>query len=210
MNFWKNFKKIFSAANHKSEEEQHQAEAEAKEELLEHRVIDRSEAELDYFKQWEGSNVRSQMLDWINQQYNNYQNSCCCDCSISFMIIPSINGFVIHFNEDRWRPEDFRCLFDYFKSSLKKEKYWAHLSDYKKVQIGDTIETTERHYLKPPRQFGLEYGEKMDQKFGNIMISLNLVNEKIINLKFSATHYNDHLYHPARGFTDLIDCLCAK
>lgn len=185
-------------------------DAKVKEELLEHRVIERTEAENAYFEQWEASNVKTQMLEWIRQEHNNYQNSCCGDCAISFLIIPSVNGFVIHFNEDKWRPEDFRCLFDYFKKALKKEKYWSHLSDVKKIKQGELLETVERHYLKPPRQFGLEYGEKMDQKFGNIMISLNALNEKIINLKFSATHYNDHLYQPAQGFDQLMEALCSE
>lgn len=210
MNFWKNFKKIFSPANSHDEKSMGKGEVEVKEELLEHKVIERTEAEKAYFEQWEASNVKTQMLEWIGLEHRNYQNSCCGDCAISFLIIPSVNGFVIHFNEDKWRPEDFRCLFDFFKKTLKKENYWSQLSDIKKIKYGKQLETIERHYLKPPRQFHLEYGEKMDQKFGNIMISLNSLNEKIINLKFSATHYNDHLYHPAKGFDQLMESLCSE
>ncbi len=209
MNFWKNFKKIFSPTEPLAKKaEGKQSSPNLKEELLEHKVIERNAAEKAYFEQWNNSNVKIQMLEWISQQFQNYQNRCCCDCAISFLIIPSVNGFVIHYNEEKWRSEDFKCLLDYFKVALRKEQYWSHVSDTKTTRKGELIETVERHYLKPARQFGLEYGEKMDQKFGNIMVTLNQVNGKIINLKLSATHYNDHLYHPAQGFNELIELLC--
>ena len=87
--------------------------------------------------------------------------------------------------------------------------YLSQVSDIKAIRKGSCIETTQRHYLKPPREFGLEYGDKMDQKFGNVMVTLNFVNERMTNLKFSATHYNDHLYKPADSFENLMRCVCA-
>ncbi len=149
------------------------------------------------------------MLTWIAQEYLNYKNNGICDPSLMFLIIPSVNGFVIQFNDERWHEQDFICLLDYFKDKLTKEEgYFSQVSDIKTVKKGSNIKSVQRHYLKPPREFSVSPGEKKDQKFGNMMISLNSEEGIIKSLKLSATHYNDHLFKKAYTFDSLIDLLC--
>lgn len=210
MKIWNLLQKIWNVApiakvTHKSPSgcEGHEGE------LVLHEVLCRDEEELAYYEKWNDSNTKTQMLSWLEEQFQKYNRQCCCDCKINFLMIPSINGFVIQFDEKKWREADFVCLFDYLKFRLKDVGYLSQVSDIKAIRKGSCIETTQRHYLKPPREFGLEYGDKMDQKFGNVMVTLNFVNERMTNLKFSATHYNDHLYKPADSFENLMRCVCA-
>lgn len=211
MRIWNLLQKIWKQApiakvNHKSPNGCEGSEGE----LVLHEVLSRDEEEKAYYDKWNESNVKAQMLDWLHEQYHHYRRNCCCDCKVNFLMIPSVNGFVIHFDEKRWDEVDFVCLFDYFKFRLKDTGYLLQVSDIKAIKKGTCIETTQRHYLKPPRQFELVCGDKMNQKFGNIMVTLNFVNERVCNLKFSATHYNDHLYNPADSFENLMLCVCGE
>ena len=47
-------------------------------------------------------------------------------------------------------------------------------------------------------------GEKAGQAFGNINIELLLRNDKVMNLKFSATTYRDHQFEEAGDFNELM------
>jgi hypothetical protein len=126
-------------------------------------------------------------------------------------MIPSVNGFAIKFDETRWDNREFSALFDYFKNILSStENYWIQVSDIKTIASGKITEITERHYLKPPAQFDLNFGEKKNQKFGNLMITLNTINGKAESLKLSATHYNDHLFEKAYDFDLLMELICQK
>ena len=211
MRIWNLLQKIWKQApiakmNHKTSYGCEGSEGE----LVLHEVLSRDEEEIAYYEKWDHSNVKGQMLNWLQDQFNHYRRHRCCDCKVNFLMIPSVNGFVIHFDDQKWDEADFVCLFDYFKSRLKDKGYFSQVSDIKAIQKGSCIETTQRHFLKPPRQFELACGDKMDQKFGNIMVTLNFVNERICNLKFSATHYNDHQYKPADSFEALMSCVCEE
>jgi hypothetical protein len=179
------------------------------EELLAHEIIQRNETENQYYTLWNNSSAKNSFLNWLKDQYLCYRNTGCCDPAVMFLMIPSVNGFVVKFDEGRWHEQDFLCLFDYMKNSIKnREDYWVQVSDIKNVKKGSQTESVQRHYLKPPRQTGLESGEKMDQKFGNLMVSLCIINNKLSSLKLSATHYNDHLFEKAYPFDKLMHVLC--
>ncbi len=179
------------------------------EELLSHEPIHRNKSDNQYYTHWEESSAKNSFLTWLNDQYICYRKTGCCDPSIMFLMIPSVNGFIVKFDDGRWHEQDFVCLFDYIKNRLSdKEDYWLQVSDVKTIQKGAQIESIQRHYLKPPRQFGLEYGKKMDQKFGNLMVSLCIINSKLTSLKLSATHYNDHNFEKAYPFDELMHVLC--
>jgi hypothetical protein len=212
MGFWNQFKKIFSTAN--SEQKKLTADSKiqnpAEEEvLLSHEQIKRSEEETKLFFKWTFSEKKSSILHWLNSEFSNYAENGCCDSNLMFLIIPSVNGFIINFNPDRWGREDFIYLFDYFKYNLKNhEDYFEQVSDIKIIKKENQIETTQRHYLKPPRQIQQSNDAKIDQKFGNLMISLTEVDNEIKMLKCSATYYSDRSYEKPLCFDKLIDILC--
>lgn len=174
-----------------------------------HEIIERDDAELKYFEQWSNSPCRNKMLSWIAQEYDRYKNTGACDPALMFLMIPSVNGFIIQFDPGRWHEQDFICLLDYFRDRLKKEDdYFIQVSDKKTTNKGNNSESIQRHYLKPPREFIKKTDEKKNQKYGNMMISLCFNNGKIKSLKLSATHYNDHLFEKAYSFDRLINVLC--
>ncbi|WCL81347.1 hypothetical protein PPO43_15335 [Saprospira sp. CCB-QB6] len=204
MSLWNQIKGLFGENRPQTPE----SKCPSEETLIRHETLDRKENFLTYFQQWLASNTKEQMLDWLYAQYQDY---CCCgqaEAAIHFMIIPSVSGFVIHFDEERWRPMDFECLFDFFKQQFKQGGYRLQLAEVKVTERDGLEEEMARYYLKPPREFGLPYGHKMDQIFGNIMLTLCKLNGQMINLKLSATSYNDHLYKAPKDFSALMQDIC--
>jgi hypothetical protein len=209
MRFWEQLKNIFSSR--KTDHLSTLPQKNSKERILRHEVIQRNPSELAYYENWSASPTKTDSLDWLHREFNAYRLNGNCDPAITFLMIPSVNGFAIKFDESRWEYREFAALFDYFKNILSKtENYWVQVSDTKTISSGKQTETIERHYLKPPTQFDLNYGEKKNQKFGNLMITLNTINGKADTLKFSATHYNDHLFEKAYQFDLLMELLCQK
>ncbi len=204
MSFWNRLKLLFSNPSPKNNNQ-----AEAKEELLLHEVIERSENEAQQYAIWEQSQQKTEFLGWLSAHFQQYQQTKKkTDEHLTFLMIPSVNGFVVHFDPQRWDCDDMQHIFDFFKNRLKRLGYWPHISDVRAVRKGKVVESTQRHYLKPPRKFDLPKGEPIPQLFGNVMLSLNFVNERLDSLKFCATSYNDRTYAPALDFDELMHLVC--
>jgi hypothetical protein len=209
MRFWERLKNIFSTQQYKEHNTLNNKVQEEK--LLCHDVIKRCETDHEYYKNWFASTAKSNSLNWLYNEFISYKTKGYCDQALMFLMIPSVNGFAIKFDDARWHQQDFTALFDYFKNTLSaEENYCVQVSDTKTIAKGLITETTERHYLKPPVQFDMNYGDKKNQKFGNLMITLNTINGKIDTLKLSATQYNDHLFERAYPFELLMELLCPK
>jgi len=70
---------------------------------------------------------------------------------------------------------------------------------------GESVETQQRHYLKPPMNF--VPNKKLSQLFGNISIDYLLKEDKPYIFKFSATTYQDHMFQDAKAFEVLMKML---
>jgi hypothetical protein len=209
MRFWAQLKNLFSSK--KTDNFSSGFQKNTTERLLRHEVIQRSPSEIKYYENWSASHSKTDSLNWLYRAYSEYRLNGVCDPALVFLMIPSVNGFAIKFDETRWDNREFSALFDYFKNILSStENYWIQVSDIKTIASGKITEITERHYLKPPAQFDLNFGEKKNQKFGNLMITLNTINGKADSLKLSATHYNDHLFEKAYDFDLLMELICQK
>lgn len=211
MDFWKRLKQLFKEnkpiAEHHSDSPQSEAPLSVAPQMR-HELIHRDESEQAFYRHWETSKNKQQTLQWIGDQFALYQQSPgATDPEIDFLMIPSVNGFVLHYSPKRWDADEFLSLFDYFHHKMKELGYRVQVSDTKTTKQGNRIEQQQRHYLKPPFSTA-EEGQPIDQQYGNIMVTLCLVNEKFVNLKFSATHYNDRLYLPPRSFNELIQKVC--
>jgi hypothetical protein len=205
MRFWEQLKKIFS--NSKPVKFTGVKQVEPEEKLVVHEIISRTETELKYYEQWSQSSAKCNFLEWLNSQYHSYKTFGKCDNALTFLMIPSMNGFAVRFDDSRWHAQDFLAIFDFLKHIFStQENYWLQVSDSKTISKGKNIEIIERHYLKPPMQF-INQGEKKNQKFGNLMITLNTINGRVDTLKLSATQYNDHLFEKAYDFDLLMELL---
>lgn len=195
---WSYFKNLFQ-----------QAEQSSPSQPLIHEMITRSEEERQDYEFWKGTLIRRRLLDWLNDQYAIYRvEQDRVDEAIDFLDTPSSKGFVVHFNQTRYSHRDVTHFFDYLKEKVLSMSYRTQISDLRTYNRASWVETVQRHYLKPGlsiRQAG-EDG-KFTQKFGNIMIELELRDDAIHNLRFRATVYKDRLFKEPAAFKDLMVAL---
>ena len=196
--FWNYIKNIFQTAEESSSSAP-----------LIHELIQRSEEEKADYQHWINTLVRRQLTDWLLDQYAIYQ-VLPDDVSetIDFLNTPSSKGFVIHFNKTQYSLRDVTHFFDLLKEQVRQLNYRTQISDSRTYHRPNWVETIHRHYLKPRSQFSAD--KKMDQAYGNIMIEMELRNEKVYNLRFRATSYQDRLFNDALAFKDLMQAVLLR
>ena len=191
--FWKKIKSLFNSVEESSSSNP-----------AVHKMIDRSEKELKGYEDWKNSLSQMRLMDWLNNEYLTYLTAPDnIDKSISFLNTPSSKGFVIFFSRTNYNLDEITFLFDFLKEKVMLLPYRTYVSDYRTYMKNDKVETIQRHYLKPSLKLKIA-GEKAGQAYGNISIELLLRNEKVVNLKFSATSYRDHQFKDASDFDELM------
>lgn len=190
--FWNYIKNLFKTAEESSPSNP-----------VVHELIKRSEEEKADYDHWKNTLVRRRLTDWLIDQYAIYQVLPeDIDEALDFLDTPSSKGFVIHFNKTRYSVRDVTHFFDYLKERVRVLNYRTQISDTRTYHRADWVETVQRHYLKPRPNF--QEGEKMDQAYGNVMIELELRNDRVQNLRFRATSYQDRLFNDALEFKELM------
>lgn len=176
-----------------------------------HEIIQRNEEEIAAYQLWKRSLAKHRILDWLNMQYAAYLlQDTEPAATIDFLNTPSAKGFVLYFDDQLHNnTKDYIHLFDFLKERVLDIGYKSYVSDlrtYNRTQNNKTwVETIQRHYLKPRPKF--VENQPLKQRYGNIKIELLFRNERIINLQFSATNYQDRKFEKAETFKDLMKIL---
>ena len=172
-----------------------------------HELIQRSEEEQAAYEKWKNAYISGQMRQWIREEYAYYtqHGRARSGGSVDFLNIPSSQGFIAHFPQTNYSRAEATFLLDYLKERVKTLNYRTQISDTRTYSRNDWIETVERHYMKPRLDF--KEGEKLDQQFGNITITLEIRNEEVHHLRLRATHYQDFNFLPVQDFAGLMEVL---
>jgi hypothetical protein len=195
---WSYFKKMFQ-----------QAEQSSPSQPLIHEMIERTEEEKQDYAFWKETLVLRRLLDWLSNQYAiSRVDLDKVDEAIDFLDTPSSKGFVVHFGETRYSLRDVTHFFDYLKEQVLSLHYRTQISDLRTYERTNWVETIQRHYLKPGPSIRQQQEDgKFTQKFGNVMIELELRNDRVHNLRFRATVYKDSLFKEPAEFKELMQQL---
>lgn len=181
-----------------------QAEQSSPSQPLIHELIKRSPEEIQDYQFWIDTVVCQQLKVWLSEQFTLFQTRPLqIDRSIDFLDTPSSKGFVIHFHQTQYSNRDGQHLFDLLKERVLAQNYRTQISDLRTYQRTNTVETVQRHYVKP-RIVQTGQGQS-DQLYGNVMIELTLKNDQLYNLKFRATSYKDFQFTEALPFQELFE-----
>lgn len=97
---------------------------------------------------------------------------------ISFLTIPTINGFTVHSEDCRWSQDDFRYFFEYLNNMIVEYlAYEEKTAIREEIQYKDRHEVVERYHL-------LANCEDVD--YSDIMLRLCYTDGEITSLKFCA------------------------
>ena len=156
------------------------------------------------YEHWKLTDSKDYLTTYLRQQYELFRAGKNTDHTrIIWLQSPSINGFVLKYQEEEATATEFQHLFDYLKAQLQLLDYRSYVSDVKQYVRKAHVEKIERHYLKPKFDWNEETGIS-NQRFGNMTIEHLLHNEQPIQIKFTCTPYVDRKWSEALPFEELM------
>ncbi|MEY4927266.1 MAG: hypothetical protein RI894_1702 [Bacteroidota bacterium] len=170
----------------------------------------RSQEQKEKREQWLQTRAYTKWLDFFQKQYNNYNCGCKlapCDSRLSFNVAKCTRGFVLKFDEKGHNIQDFQYLLDHFAQALARTGYTLQAADIRTyICPSERKETIERYYLKPPTT--CKKGDKIEQCFGNITLTLHARGGVPMYLQCRAAHYRDMtIFQPSHSLGKLVECL---
>lgn len=169
-----------------------------------HEIIILTKEESKDFDRWKNTIVLKKFVDWLNHEYGEYLIERPFSKTITFLNSPPSFGFMVHFSEMGYSKRDAVFIAQFFKEKIQLLPYKVQLSDRRIYSKNEsTVETTERHYLKPKKT--IIPGEKIDQYYGNITIELQIRNDQPHQLSLRATSYPDRIYKSSLPFEQLME-----
>lgn len=207
-NFLLHLKSVFQPPidEEESEEEQDYFE-DCKQELITYQLLNKTYEDQQLIKSWLGTAVSKNKRKWLFEQYLAFTERKIVNLKeVIFTLIPGFESFILKFNYEAWEAEDFQYFFDMLASITLSLGYENTLSDLKMTRENNRIHTVQRYQLKPLATLPLVNG-KIDQRYGNILICLNLENEKLCNIKFSTVSKRCSDYTPALSIKSLLEAI---
>lgn len=119
------------------------------------------------------------------------------DASISFLMIPKMNGFTMQYDPKRWEEEDFKYLFEYMGTYLVQKHEFATVSATEEItEYSNKVERTERYKLKDPA---------LEVDYSNILLRLCYTNNKITSIKFCGTCAKQRITNLSGLIKEMVD-----
>ena len=166
----------------------------------------RSPAYLEKYQQWKNSSEASQLIKEVERSFYLKKNQIKGDFELHLFNSPAANGFALSYHPDI-SEQEFQYLLDYWRDRTMELNYRLANTDRQMREKGSYVQTTEKHYLKPPIS---KNKAKTEQRYGNILLEYVAINQQASYLKLMVTIYSDHLFTKAEPFDELVDHLFSR
>lgn len=164
----------------------------------------RSESYLQAYTEWKNSGQAVELMRKVEKSYEMKKGGIEGLYPIHLFNSAAANGFALSYHPTISRQE-FRFLLDYLRDRVLALGYRLANTDHQIRDKETYIQTTEKHYLKPP--ISRAAAKKSEQRYGNILLEYVLIDNQPSYLKLMVTIYTDHLYSKAQSYDELIEKL---
>lgn len=164
----------------------------------------RSESYLQAYSEWKSSGEAEELLRKVKTSYQMKSGGIEGLYPVHLFNSAAANGFALSYHPTISRQE-FRFLLDYLRDRVLDLGYRLANTDHQIRDKETYIQTTEKHYLKPP--ISRAQAKKAEQHYGNILLEYVLIDNQPSYLKLMVTIYTDHLYTEAQPYDELIEQL---
>ena len=166
-----------------------------------HEVLKRSAAFLAEYENWKYGDTSKSVFLSLQKAFYFKQGGMQPEIDMDIYTSAYSNGITVYPGKKGDMP--LAMIMEHIKNELLLLGYRLVNADRRITDKGDSIQTIERYYCKPPISMEMP----IDQYFGNIIIELFLTDRKPFRLKMMANIYADRLYDSPREFQDLINFL---
>jgi len=164
--------------------------------------LERSDRYEQNYSGWVESQVGN-ILSELQQAYNKSNARGLYNPAFHVYNSDQSNGFFFNYHME-FESEEFSYLLDYFKETVVDLGYTVYTSDTKYKDLESGVQKIDRHYLKPTQE-GSEM--PMDQKYGNVLIELFVLNDEVQYLKLMANIYSDRNFTEPKPFSEFLEKL---
>lgn len=173
--------------------------------ILFHERIQRKERYLKQYSEWRESTQHFDLLRAIASSYEAKQRGDFGTPNVYVLTTTSADGFAISYDASI-PSRSFQFLFDWFGEKVIDLGYLLYNSDVTMVEKGSSVESKEKHYLKPSPE--LE-SNKQTLHYGNILIEHILTDDHPTYIRLMASTYPDREHQKPDNFGQLLDYLLA-
>ncbi len=172
--------------------------------LILHEVLKRSQKFTSDYEIWKNSSYSNDLLDGISSALKLKKEGILSSPEVHQFSGDYSNGIAITYSKDIDH-HHFHFLFDLLAERVKELGYKISVSDLIVTEKKDYVESKEKHYLKIKTSDSIP----IDQKYGNVIIELVLIDDKPSFIRLMAHAYNDRLYKSPESFSGLAEYLLA-
>lgn len=152
---------------------------------------------------WKISGETKALVKEIERSYYLKKNGINGGFTIHLFQSAAANGFALPWHPGL-SPQVFPFLLDLWRDRVLATGYRLANTDRQIREIGSGVQTTEKHYLKPPLTKNKPLTE---QRYGNVLLEYVLTDQEPEYIKVMATTYSDRLFTEPQPFDDLLDQL---
>jgi hypothetical protein len=166
----------------------------------------RSAPYLQQYEEWKSSSQSLALISEIEKAYYKKRNQVAGFYQIHLLQSGPANGFALSYHPEIGE-QAFKFLFDYWRDRMLNLGYQLKNTDRHTREMPDHVQTTEKHYLKPPVK---PKKLPINQQYGNVLLEHVQINRQPSFLKVQVNIYADHLYTEAHSFDDLVAYLFSE
>jgi hypothetical protein len=168
--------------------------------------IKRTEKENNSFFRWLNEHQFEDLLKKISKSYQLKKLGEESDIQVHILKLSSAQGIAITYHSSI-EVNHFLHLFDLWKDRILREGYILNIAERQFFNEKDHVKKVEKYYLKTPISRNIIENQKIEQKFGNILLELIFINDKPLYLKLLATTYSDRMYNLPYPFENLLNVI---
>jgi hypothetical protein len=165
--------------------------------------IKRTEKEHNSFFRWLNEHQFEDLLKKISKSYQLKKLGEESDIQIHILKLSSAQGIAISYHSSIEKIH-FLHIFDLWKDKILMEGYILTIAERQFFNEKDHVKKVEKYYLKPDNSKNSIENQKIEQKFGNILLELIFIDDKPLYLKLLATNYSDRMYNLPYPFENLL------
>lgn len=166
----------------------------------------RSPAYMQQYVEWKSSVQPQALVREIGKAYYFKRNRINGFYQVHLLQSAPANGFALSYHP-KIGETTFKFLFDYWRDRMLSLGYRLKNTDRQTREMPAYVQTTEKHYLKPPAR--LKH-LPINQLYGNVLLEHVQINRQPSYLKVQVNIYADHLYTEALSFDELAEHLFSE
>lgn len=166
----------------------------------------RSASYMQQFVEWKSSEQPMALIREVEKAYYYKKNQMNGFYQVHLLQSAAANGFALSYHPQIGET-NFRFLFDYWRDRMLHLGYRLRNTDRHTREMPAYIQTTEKHYLKPPSRLK---DLPINQLYGNVLLEHVQINRQPSYLKVQVNIYADHLYTEALSFDELAEHLFSE